>query len=212
MNINECKPYKVISAPAKGEYEEKKSKFICYLKPVTSEEEAAAFIASVKKKHYDARHNCSCIILGPEKELTRSSDDGEPSGTAGKPMLEVLTGADITNIVAVVTRYFGGVLLGTGGLVRAYSEAVRSALSASTIQSVEYCVDFEAVAGYDLINPIQRLIKDKDILLLSNEYAESVSFKLRVKKDSYEEAVKALTELSYGKIIFNELSEGYCPI
>lgn len=212
MNNHEFKPYKVISSPAKGEYEEKKSKFICYLKPVSSEEEAAAFIASIKKKHYDARHNCSCIILGPEKEITRSSDDGEPSGTAGKPMLEVLTGADLTNIAAVVTRYFGGVLLGTGGLVRAYSEAVRNALSAATVQSVEYCVDFEITAGYDLINSIQRLIKDKDILLLSNEYAENVSFKLRVKKEAYEEALNALTEISLGKITVNGLGEGYYPI
>ena len=212
MNIRDFKPYRVISAPVKGEYEEKKSKFICYLKPVASEEEASDFIASVKKKHYDARHNCSCFILGPDKEITRSSDDGEPSGTAGKPMLEVLIGADLTNVVAVVTRYFGGVLLGTGGLVRAYSEAVRNALSSATLQSVEFCIDFEVVAGYDLINPIQRLIKNQNIFLLSNEYSEKVSFKLRVKKDDYEEILKKLTEISLGRISVSELGEGYCPI
>lgn len=212
MNVKENKPYKVISSPSQGEYEEKKSKFICYLKPVTSEEEAASFIASVKKKHYDARHNCSCFIIGPGKELTRSSDDGEPSGTAGKPMLEVLSGADLTNIAAVVTRYFGGVLLGTGGLVRAYSEAVKDALSNATVQSVEFCTDFEAIVAYDMINPLQRLIKDNDIVLLSNDYSENVSFKLRVRNDRYEDLLAKLTEMTLGKITINKLSEGYYPL
>ena len=112
-----------------GEYEEKKSRFIATLEPVSSEEEAAAFIAAIKKKYWDARHNCSAYIIGDDGRKTRCSDDGEPSGTAGRPMLDVLAGEKITNACVVVTRYFGGTLLGTGGLVRAYSAAVKDAIA-----------------------------------------------------------------------------------
>ncbi|MBO4890937.1 MAG: YigZ family protein [Lachnospiraceae bacterium] len=116
-----------------GEYEEKKSRFIATLEPVSSEEEAAELIASVKKKYWDAKHNCSAFIIGNNGEKTRCSDDGEPSGTAGRPMLAVLEGEHITNACVVVTRYFGGTLLGTGGLVRAYTAAVKDAVQNSEV-------------------------------------------------------------------------------
>ena len=127
-NKQEYEQYRMLSKGAQAELVEKKSRFIATIRPVSSEEEAVAFIEEMKKKYYDARHNCSAFVIGSKGELTRSSDDGEPSGTAGRPMLEVLTGSGIRNIAAVVTRYFGGVLLGTGGLVRAYSGAVKMAL------------------------------------------------------------------------------------
>ena len=111
-----------------GEIEEKKSRFIATLEPVSSEEEAADFIARMKKKYWDARHNCSAYIIGTGGERSRCSDDGEPSGTAGRPMLDVLAGEGVTNACVVVTRYFGGTLLGTGGLIRAYSAAVKAGL------------------------------------------------------------------------------------
>ena len=111
-----------------GEFEEKKSRFIATIEPVSSEEEAAQFIASMKKKYWDARHNCSAYILGDNGQKSRCSDDGEPSGTAGRPMLDVLEGACITNACVVVTRDFGGTLLGTGGLMVAYREASKDAL------------------------------------------------------------------------------------
>ncbi len=123
-----------------GEYEEKKSRFIATVEPVSSEEEAAAFIASVKKQYWDAKHNCSAYVIGDAGEKTRCSDDGEPSGTAGRPMLDVLTGSCVTNACVVVTRYFGGTLLGTGGLVRAYSAAVKEAL--------KNCELIRKVSGY----------------------------------------------------------------
>ena len=115
----EFPPYKVVYDQGTGEYEEKKSRFIASVAPVSTEQEALDFIDSVRKKYYNARHNCTAFIIGRNRELTRCSDDGEPSGTAGKPILEVLLGADVTNVAVVVTRYFGGTLLGTGGLVRA---------------------------------------------------------------------------------------------
>ena len=130
--MEECRaermPYRVVYQEGTGEYEEKKSRFIANIAPVSSEAEAVSFIESIRKKYYDARHHCTAFIIGRNKEVTRCSDDGEPSGTAGKPILEVLLGADVTNVAAVVTRYFGGTLLGTGGLVRAYTQAAREAI------------------------------------------------------------------------------------
>ncbi len=108
--------------------EVKKSKFITYMKTVENEEEATAFINEIKKKHYDASHNCSAFILGTKKEIVRSSDDGEPQGTAGRPMLDMLMGSNLVNVIAVVTRYFGGTELGRGGLTRAYSGAVQAGI------------------------------------------------------------------------------------
>ncbi len=112
---NQFLPYKIICEPGYGEYEEKKSRFLANAAPVTSEEEAAAFIASVRKKYYDARHHCYAFVIGRNREITRCSDDGEPGGTAGKPILETLLGTQAVDGIVVVTRYFGGTLLGTGG-------------------------------------------------------------------------------------------------
>ena len=126
--IESMQTYKILLKGGQGEIVEKKSRFIATIEPVSTEEEAAAFIELTKKKYWDARHNCTAMIIGRHGEITRCSDDGEPSGTAGRPMLEVLTGEGLHNIVVVVTRYFGGTLLGTGGLVRAYSQAVKEGL------------------------------------------------------------------------------------
>ena len=116
--------YKTVLEGGAGEIVEKKSRFIATVRPVKNEEEALAFLEEMRKKYWDARHNCYAYSIGKNREFTRCSDDGEPSGTAGRPMLDVILGEDIYNVAVVVTRYFGGVLLGTGGLVRAYSKAV----------------------------------------------------------------------------------------
>ena len=125
--------YLVPTRFGEAEFIEKKSRFIATVKPVESEEEASAFIAEMQKKYWDARHNCSAFVIGARQELTRCSDDGEPAQTAGRPMLDVLLREGITNVAVVVTRYFGGVLLGTGGLVRAYQAATQAGLAASVI-------------------------------------------------------------------------------
>ena len=119
---------KILLKPGASEIEVKKSKFIATLKSVTNEEEAQAFINEMKKKYWDAKHNCSAFVIGKNAELTRCSDDGEPAQTAGRPMLNVLLHSEVRNVVCVVTRYFGGTLLGTGGLIKAYSDAVAEAL------------------------------------------------------------------------------------
>ena len=124
---------KTVYIGGEGEIVEKKSRFIATVRPVASEEEAVAFIAEMKKKYWDARHNCSAFVIGDRQELSRCSDDGEPAQTAGRPMLDVLLREEIHNVAVVVTRYFGGVLLGTGGLVRAYQGAVQAGLASSTI-------------------------------------------------------------------------------
>lgn len=120
--------YKIVYQGGEGEIVEKKSRFIAEIRPVESEEEATAFIAEVKKKYWDARHHCSAFTIGENNEVARCSDDGEPAQTAGRPMLDVLLGRELHNVCAVVTRYFGGTLLGTGGLVRATAAAVRKAI------------------------------------------------------------------------------------
>ena len=124
---------KTVYAGGEAEIIEKKSRFIATVRPVSSEEEATAFIAEMKKKYWDARHNCSAFVIGDRQEMSRCSDDGEPAQTAGRPMLDVLLKEDIHNVAVVVTRYFGGVLLGTGGLVRAYQKSVQEGLAASVI-------------------------------------------------------------------------------
>ena len=125
--------YKILYRGGEGEIVEKKSRFIATTRPVESEEEAAAFIEEMRKKYWDARHNCSAYVIGDRGQTSRCSDDGEPPQTAGRPMLDVLLGAEVRNVCVVVTRYFGGTLLGTGGLVRAYSSAVQEGLKASII-------------------------------------------------------------------------------
>ena len=198
MDKQTFQPYKIISKSADGYYEEKKSKFISILQPVENEEEAGEFISSVKKKYYDARHNCSAMIIGPNHELVRSSDDGEPSGTAGKPMLEVLQGAGITNLVAVVTRYFGGVLLGTGGLVRAYSEAVKDALKEASIETVTYCVDICVLISYPDNDSFKYYLDSNGFKILNIEYSSSVSYSLRLDALAEERFTAEMVTLTRG--------------
>ena len=128
--------YFIIAEGKSGEIEEKKSRFIANVFSVSSEEEALTHINAVKKKYWDARHNCYAFIIGKKQELMRCSDDGEPQGTAGKPILEVIKGKELCNVLVVVTRYFGGTLLGTGGLVRAYTDATKAGLEASKMAKV----------------------------------------------------------------------------
>ena len=180
-----------------GEYEEKKSRFIATLEPVSSEEEAATFIAAIKKKYWDARHNCSAFIIGDDGRVSRCSDDGEPSGTAGRPMLDVLAGEHITNACVVVTRYFGGTLLGTGGLVRAYSAAVKDAVANSTVimKTNGYAVDF--VCDYNDHGKIQYMAAQKGYHINDTEFGQDV--KIEMITDDEDKLVKAVTDITSGR-------------
>lgn len=205
-------PYKIITQNEEGYYEEKKSKFISYLSYVESEEEALSFLSSIKKKHYDAKHNCFAMIIGADSSLTRSSDDKEPHGTAGMPILEVLKGAGLTNVICVVTRYFGGTLLGTGGLVRAYSEATRDAVSKATIATITYTADISITVDYSLVNSIQYYLNNNSIKLIDTVYSENVSFIVRVAHESASDTVKEFTELCNGRGSIEIVGEGYFPL
>jgi uncharacterized YigZ family protein len=169
------------------------------LKPVETEEEAAAFIAEMKKKYWDARHNCSAFTIGKNHELTRCSDDGEPAQTAGRPMLEVLLGEDVHNACVVVTRYFGGTLLGTGGLVRAYSGAVKEGLLVSKVVEKLRACEMTVRTDYAGVGKIQYLLSQDGITVLDSSYTDQVVFSLLVPVGSYESLENRLTEGTNGK-------------
>ena len=191
--------YKCIYEGGMGEIEEKKSRFICHVKPVETEEEATAFINKKKKEYWDARHNCSAFVIGKNAELTRCSDDGEPAGTEGRPMLEVLLNEEIRNVVVVVTRYFGGVLLGTGGLVRAYQAAVKAGLEASSIIEKQEGIKGSLCVDYTIVGRLQYVLEKNGYTVLESKYEESVTFILLIPKEEWDAAVKTITEATMGK-------------
>ena len=199
--------YRVLLEGGQGEIVEKKSRFIATVRKVESEEEAVAFIEEMKKKYWDARHNCSAFVIGTRGELSRCSDDGEPSGTAGRPMLEVLLGDGVRNVAVVVTRYFGGVLLGTGGLVRAYTQAVQEGLAASTIG--EMCEGYEILLkiDYNGIGKVLYLLGQHGIEAFESDYGVDVGLKIRVRTQDAPGLEKEMTEATNGKIHWEKLSD-----
>ena len=186
--------YKTVYEGGEGELVEKKSRFIATVRPVKTEEEANQFVEEMRKKYWDARHNCWAFILGERQEFKRCSDDGEPSQTAGKPMMDVLTGAGLTDVAVVVTRYFGGTLLGTGGLVRAYSGAVQEGLKNSTVITKYLGVKLSVTTAYNGVGKLQYLFGQKEIPILSAEYTDKVVFTVLVESSRIQEIKKAITE------------------
>lgn len=200
--------YRVLLKEGTGEIEEKKSRFICVVRPVHSEQEAVSFIEETKKKYWDARHNCSAFVLGSRQELTRCSDDGEPGGTAGRPMLEVLLGEGLCDVAAVVTRYFGGTLLGTGGLVRAYSGAVKEALLHAETGMMRYGIKLRIEADYNSVGKIQHLFGKRGIRPEA-EYGTGVCFRVTVPVGDAEALRKEVTEATNGKAVIEEMEKIY---
>lgn len=196
--------YKTIHKEGNGEIEEKKSRFIARVIPVTTEEEAVNFITATKKKYFDARHNCSAFVIGENQELTRCSDDGEPSGTAGRPMLEVLLNEGITNAAVVVTRYFGGTLLGTGGLVRAYQGATKEALNNSVIIERISGKKITISCDYTDVGKIQYIIANENCYTLDTAYAENVVFTLVLPDEELNSFTKKITESTAARAIISE--------
>lgn len=204
--------YRIVCRAGSGEYEEKKSRFIANVVPVSSVEEATAFIEAMRKKYYDARHNCSAFIIGRNREVTRCSDDGEPSGTAGKPILEVLLGAGVTNTAAVVTRYFGGTLLGTGGLVRAYTQAAQAGLASSSIATMCYGKELTIRTEYTDVGKLQYLLGNRQIEIQASRYSDTVEFDIQISADQCREVEEALTEATAGRARLEVTGEGYYRI
>lgn len=203
--------YKTITSPAEGEIIEKKSRFIARIAPVADPEEARAFIESVKKLHHDARHNCYAYILGDEGSELKYSDDGEPQGTAGRPMLEVLKGRELTFICAVVTRYFGGILLGTGGLSRAYSDALSAALDNADITTMSLSDIVRVKADYTLTGKLMHLCEKREVSIRSTEYTERVEYLLAIPPSITDSVLKDITELSGATAAFEKCGCEYSP-
>ena len=200
--------YKTVYEGGEGEIVEKKSRFIATVRPVQTEEEALAFIEEMKKKYWDARHNCYVYSVGKNREYTRCSDDGEPSGTAGRPMLDVILGEDIYNVAAVVTRYFGGILLGTGGLVRAYSAAVQEGLRESLIIEKHLCRKVRMSMDYTMLGKMQYLAAKLNLMILDSLYTDGVEMQLLVPDEQFQSFIKEVTEASNGKVAPE--TEGSC--
>lgn len=197
--IHEYAPYKIIEYGGEGEIVEKKSRFIAHVQATHTEEEAVSFIEAEKKRYWDARHHCYAYILGEQGQIMRFSDDGEPSGTAGRPILEVLTGSGIRNLVLVVTRYFGGTLLGTGGLVRAYTQAAQAGIAASRVCTMCYGHTFTVETDYNGIGKIQYLLGQRGIPIEDSVYTQQVSVTCKVPFDEREKLLHEITEATAGR-------------
>ena len=193
---------------ATAEYVEKRSKFIATMLPVKSEEEALREIDVIRKKYNDARHNCYAYIVYDEDGVSvieRSSDDGEPSGTAGRPMLDVISGNGIRDVLVVVTRYFGGVKLGPGGLVRAYQTAVSDALTNAELTNVKSGIRYTLNLDYTSLATVQHLMKETDAREINSTYDESVMLEVILPDENEKRFTDRLTEMFNGRQIYEPL-------
>lgn len=172
------------------------------MRPVEGEEEALDFIAAMKKKYWNATHNCSAFVVGENQELQRCSDDGEPQGTAGRPMLDVLLGEEVHNAAVVVTRYFGGTLLGTGGLVRAYSKSVQEGLRASKIIEKKIGALLGIRTDYNGLGKVQYLLGQRGLTITGSEYTDIVTVETLVPQAQLQELKEAITEGTNGRAEF----------
>lgn len=190
--------YRTILNDAEHEIVVKKSRFIGHVKPINSEEEAQAFIEEIKKKHWNARHNVPVYVLGHKYDLQRYSDDGEPSGTAGIPILEMLKKEHITNIAVVITRYFGGIKLGTGGLVRAYTQSAKETLQKVGVVDVEEYTLLSIICDYSLHGKIQNFIMNDYYIVESTEFKENVVMRVYCKPADSVGVTQEMMEISNG--------------
>jgi len=193
---------KFLKKDVKAEIIEKKSRFIAYVTPADSEEKAMEFIAAIRKKHYDARHNCYAYSCGG---VIKSSDDGEPAHTAGRPMAELISKEGLDNVCAVVTRYFGGVLLGTGGLVRAYQGALAKALAEGEYYSLKPSFGFHILCDYNDHGRLTRYAETNGFMLENLSWSDKVEFDLYVPSERKEDAGEDVTSLCAGKAVITEL-------
>lgn len=191
--------YKTVYAGGEAEIIEKKSRFIATVHPVKNEDEAIAFIESTKKKYWNATHNCSAYVIGDQFQIQRYSDDGEPSGTAGKPMLDVLLGEQIHDVAVVVTRYFGGTLLGMGGLVRAYSLSAKEGILASKIITKTYGQKMQIQTDYTGLGKIQYILGQKGITILNSIYTDKVELEVLLSQDEIKQTMAEITEGTNGQ-------------
>lgn len=199
--------YKIVFECGQDEIVEKKSRFIAMTFPIDNEEEALGYIEETKKKYWDARHRCFAYVVGENMELQRFSDDGEPQGTAGKPILDVLLNNEVHNCLIIVVRYFGGTLLGTGGLVRAYSKAAKAAIEKSDVIEKKRGILLIIETDYNGIGKIQYLLGNRQLEIWKSDYADSVRLQVLVPTNEVESVMAEITEATSGKAIMNKEKE-----
>ena len=206
--------YRTIKEDGQVQEEIKKSRFICHAKRVYSEEEARDFITAIKKEHYKATHNCSAFIVGERSEIKRTSDDGEPSGTSGVPMLGVLENHNLTNVCVVVTRYFGGIKLGAGGLIRAYAGSVALAVKEIGIVEIKEQAGIQIQMSYAQYQEYGNFLKEHNLMELETNFTDQVETIIFVDKEDKEDIKSSLIEFFNGKVTLTDqgLREVEVPI
>ena len=196
--------FRTIKEDGQVQEEIKKSRFICHAKRVCSEEEARDFITAIKKEHYKATHNCSAFIVGERSEIKRTSDDGEPSGTAGVPMLGVLENHNLTNVCVVVTRYFGGIKLGAGGLIRAYAGSVALAVKEIGIIEIKEQAGIAIQMSYAQYQEYSNFLKEHNLMELETNFTDQIDTIIYVDKEEKENIKSALVEFFNGKVALTD--------
>lgn len=206
--------FRTIKEDGQVQEEIKKSRFICHVKRVYSEEEARDFITAIKKEHYKATHNCSAFIIGERSEIKRTSDDGEPSGTAGVPMLGVLENHNLTNLCVVVTRYFGGIKLGAGGLIRAYAGSVALAVKEIGIIEIKEQAGIAIQMSYAQYQEYSNFLKEHNLIELETNFTDQIDTMIYVDKEQKENIKATLVEFFNGKVTLTDqgLREVEAPV
>ena len=194
------KPYKTLMKRADDEFIVNKSRFIGHAKPVETEEEALAFLAEMREKYADATHNCYAYIIGPNMGVMRYSDDGEPGGTAGMPIIEVMKARGVTNCCVVVTRYFGGILLGAGGLVRAYTQGAVVAINAAQVGVMHPTARYLMDVSYPMLSRVEFNLKSEPVIIEDKTFADVITLTILVRCTDEEQFVKRMVEISEGRI------------
>ena len=205
------KPYKTLIRDAQDEFIVNKSRFIGHGRPCETEEEALAFLAEMRAKYKDASHNCYAYIIGPNMGVMRYSDDGEPGGTAGMPIIEVMKARGVTNAAVVVTRYFGGVLLGAGGLVRAYSQGAAAALNAAGVGVMHPTARYLIEVSYSTLGRMDFFLKDEPVLVEDKAFTDVVTYTLVVRCADEDGFIARLTNLTEGRVSPLRAEEVYMP-
>lgn len=202
--------YLTVARSGSAEIEVRRSRFLCHLERVDTEDAARAVVERARKQHGDARHHCSAFLLGPDAAVQRSSDDGEPSGTAGAPMLEVLRGRDVSDVVAVVTRWFGGTLLGAGGLVRAYGDAVRAGLDVTGVRERRLSERYDVPVGHADAGRLESDLRARGVQVLGADYGAHATLHLAVPAGDDLDAL--LAELSGGSVTARRTGQAWVDL
>lgn len=196
--------YKTIAAPSEGIFKDRGSKFIAYAFPVTNEEAVKNHLAELRKEHFSARHHCYAFRLGPDKQHFRANDDGEPSGTAGKPILGQIQSNDLTNVLIVVVRYFGGTLLGVSGLIAAYRGAAADAVANANIIEKQVKEVYELHFPYDAMNAVMKILKDENLEQWAQDFQLACTLRFSVRKNDADRVTESLSKIAGTKTKYVE--------